>query len=95
MSTHVTEPLAHLAPQPAASSGLKVPVTESALLQRLRRHLARQGEYFHVTRGSASNSDLGYYYTVDQFNAVARSHIQPEALARDLGLLKPYESVAR
>ena len=38
----------------------RTPVSESALVQRLRRHHAAKGEAFHITR-SRWFRDLGYW----------------------------------
>lgn len=73
-----------------------VPVTLSALIQRMRRRCRRDGETFHVTRGKYFNSNLGYCYTVDDSNVLAAWWWSLDALvetAREVGVLAPYEDV--
>jgi hypothetical protein len=74
----------------------KVPVTERALVQRLKRHCARHGLAFYVTRGRARR-DLGAYHSVDADNRLARRWDDLGELvstAREVGCLKPHEEVA-
>jgi hypothetical protein len=39
-------------------------------------------------------SDLGHYYILDfKHNWIVKRHVDPEELARDLGVLKDYEQL--
>lgn len=76
----------------------KVPITLRALVARLKRRFARDGETFHVTRGGderAYNSDLGQWYTTDN-NVLRSAWHSLDALvemARECGVLRSYEEV--
>lgn len=69
----------------------KVPVTMRALLQRINRALADNGEILKVTRGSRAIEAVGRYYTIDARNRVTKTHLDPVKLAQELGVLQPYE----
>ena len=63
-------------------------VTETAMIQRLRRALRKEG-----TRLVHMPKDAGRYYAVNDRNVVIAQHVDPEAWARDAGVLKPDERV--
>jgi hypothetical protein len=70
----------------------KVPVTLRALTQRINRALARRGEKLCAAR---AESELGWFYVVNvHLGTVEAQHQNPEALGRDLGVLRPWETVA-
>ena len=71
-------------------------VSEPALLARVNRKLAANGEVMRKTpEASRWLPDLGYYYIVDhRLNAIVRKDVCLEAEARRLGALKPHEEVA-
>jgi hypothetical protein len=74
---------------------VKVPVTKRALIQRVNRALAKDGEQLKATKGAQAQLDLGEFYVVDvSLNAVSRKDVDLEKLARELGVLKPYEALA-
>jgi hypothetical protein len=76
---------------PAAS---KVPVTMRALLQRINRNLAGQNEVVKAARGEQARAELGSFYRVDlDASAVNEKHVDPEKLARKLGVLHPWEQL--
>jgi hypothetical protein len=64
------------------------PDPRKALIQRIRRHLAKQGEQLRTCRrGSRYWPDLGDYYTVDSdLNVVVDKHFDVEEFAREHGL---------
>jgi hypothetical protein len=67
----------------------------SALIGRLRRRLAKDAVRLVKTRGGAANrwySDLGEWHTVDSRNH-SSGHIDPESLAREMGVLSSSEFV--
>jgi hypothetical protein len=74
----------------------KTPVTETALIKRLNRRLLGDGEVLKKSRvNSPFIHPLGEYYTVDlSANAVSVTHVDVEDMARDMGVLKPYEEIA-
>jgi hypothetical protein len=77
------------------SRGAKVPVTMRALLQRINRTLADKDEVLKKTRGDGrAFQTLGDYYVLDgRRNVVRRTHVDPEALGRELECLQPWEQV--
>ncbi len=70
-----------------------VPVSFQAVFQRINRRLAGAQQALRITRSDRWRSDLGEYYIVD-FNrhTIVATHVYPEALARELGVLQPWES---
>jgi hypothetical protein len=69
----------------------KVPVGERALLQRLNRALAKDGQKICKSRGS----ELGPYYTVDLARgAVVTKELDIIRFAREVGILREWEAVA-
>jgi hypothetical protein len=72
-----------------------VPVTMRALIQRINRKIAADGEVLKTARGDRARLDLGAYYVIDvNRNFIASKHVDPEAWGRELGVLRPYECVA-
>lgn len=77
----------------------RVPVTERAVLQRVRRALAKEAQSIHKVReGSQLHASERWtgYYLVDSRNHVTGG--VPDAaglagLARELGLLQPWEEL--
>ena len=69
-------------------------VSQSALVKRLNRKLADDGEYLHTLRGMRAFHDLGRYYILRDGNNIVATHVDPEALGRELGVLRSYETVA-
>jgi hypothetical protein len=74
----------------------RVPVSERAVIQRVNRkfvsedgHPARE---LKKTRGGRAKIDLGDYYVLDtERNFIAEHHVDPEDLARELGVLAQSE----
>lgn len=70
----------------------RVPVAARALLTRINRHL--DGIALKKAKGHAA-ADLGAYYVLDlRTNEVTARHVDIEKMARDLHLLKPWETVS-
>lgn len=66
-----------------------------ALEARLRRHLEKEG--LLLRKCSPRNrwyQDYGDYYVTDMNNALRDSHVNLENLAREDGILRPFEIVA-
>ena len=71
----------------------KVPVTTRAVLQRINRRLGADDEMVKKSRGAGAYA-LGDYYRIDVAkNFVVEKHVDPEALARRLGVLADYEAL--
>jgi hypothetical protein len=72
----------------------KVPVSERALLARIKRKLAPDGVRLHKSReGSRALWEFGDYYGVSADNHVCNPSGGLEGIARDLGVMKPYEEL--
>ena len=73
----------------------KVPVSQRALIQRINRALAKENEALKAARSERDRQQLGNYFVIDLHrNTVQAQHVDLEALARELGVLKPYEALA-
>ncbi len=71
-----------------------VPVTLRAVVQRINRKLAGGDEKLRKNRGQRDWGDLGDYYIINtNRNFLVAGHVDPEAYARELGVLKPWESM--
>lgn len=69
-------------------------VTSRALLARLKRKLAHEGETLHVSRGARTISNLGDLYTVNDRNCVVTYLLYWSDLprfARELGCMHETE----
>jgi hypothetical protein len=74
----------------------KAPVSMRAIIQRINRKLTADGEMLRAARGERAQLDLGDYFVVDlSRNAVVTPHASPVALARKLGVLKPWERLEK
>jgi hypothetical protein len=70
----------------------KVTVSPRAAEERVRRAVAREGTSLRKGRG---NADLGEYYGIDMHNnTVAWAQQTLPQLVLDLGVLKPWETLA-
>lgn len=75
----------------------KVRLGERALLVRVNRALSRHnGQAVKKCRADTSSyRNLGDYYAIDpRLNAVVETHVNLEALARKMGVIKPHEELA-
>lgn len=74
------------------------PVSLGAIIARVNRKLAQDGEKLRTARSQAERTEvhMGHYYVIDiDRNAVLRGNIDPEALARELGVMSSAEKVAQ
>lgn len=74
-------------------------VTERAVVARINRRLQRDegplADVLRKSRGQAALLELGEYYLHStQYNAIVGKNVDPEAMAREMGLLHPGEHVA-
>lgn len=73
----------------------KITVTESALINRIKRALLAEGKTIKKFRpGSAQIGIWGAFCVVDNAGGVLKGFNDLAEVARDLGILKPYEEVA-
>lgn len=71
-----------------------VPVSMWALMQRLNRTLAKEGEVLKKLRGARYRDELGSYYIVNLArNGIEATDVDPVALGRELGVLAAWEAV--
>lgn len=80
-----------------AHSADQVTVPELSVSYRVRRRLKAQGKNLRqCAKGSLRAEELGRWFIVDAAtNSIIERHVDLEALARELGALRPSESVAR
>jgi hypothetical protein len=70
-------------------------ITESAVVQRIRRNLRTTPYMLRKARGERQQVDCGRYYVIDaELNALLWYHVDLEAFARELGVLRAHEIVA-
>jgi hypothetical protein len=70
------------------------PVPQRALLQHINRRLAAQKRVLKILHHDRLLGQLGRYYVVDMAsNVVQQTHVSPEALAKELGVLKGWEQL--
>lgn len=70
-------------------------VSVAAVVSRVRRRLARDGESLGKCRTASQwYRDLGDYYAVNDRNYLVRTHIDLEQLARELEVVRPWEVMA-
>jgi hypothetical protein len=70
-------------------------VTARALMQRINRRLAKdEGSRLLTCRETARGfNELGRYYVVNAQNHLAQTDVDLEDLARELDLMKPWETL--
>jgi hypothetical protein len=69
-------------------------LSNSAVIQRINRKLAHEDQRLCTLRTpSRWQSSLGDYYIVDHRNNIVASHVDPTALALELGVLQLWETV--
>jgi hypothetical protein len=80
-----------LDPQGSGRGNL-VRVSKSALVRRINRKLVHEDEKLHACRGERWRSDLGDFYVKDfRSNFIVTKHVDPVDLAREIGVLRPWE----
>lgn len=71
----------------------KCPVTLTAVVGRINRRLAHEEPQERLHKARSWDSNVGWYYIVDTRSVLVASHVDPEVLARDLGVLADHEEV--
>ena len=71
----------------------KQPITEKTLVQRLKKHLANDGQVLKKSRGEKSKTELGKYYTVATNGFTVLRHIDLEKFARQEKVLSAHEAL--
>ena len=78
----------------AKTKPTKVPVTVHAVIQRINRKLKPNLEALKIARSARLRLDVRQYYIIDhRLNAIQQHNVDPEALGRELGVLKDWEEV--
>ncbi|GHB99558.1 hypothetical protein [Thermomonas carbonis] len=61
--------------------------TDKALIAKINRRLAKDGQALRTARGENPDSNLGLHYIVDvDHNTVAATHCDLQTLATELGI---------
>jgi hypothetical protein len=72
---------------------MEISVTKKAVVRRLQSFLPSKGQYLRIaSRGKPRCEGLGRYYLVGA-NGVVDKDVDIEKLARELGLLDPWETL--
>jgi hypothetical protein len=71
---------------------IKILVSERALIARINRKLAKDNQKLCHSRSAQTQSSVGEYYIIDAVrNGIIHQRVGPESLAKELGVLKPWE----
>jgi hypothetical protein len=73
----------------------KQAVRMRVVVERINRKLAAKGQILMAMRKMKMTQHLGDYYILDLSGNVLDTHIDPEKLARKVGVLKEGEEVVR
>jgi hypothetical protein len=68
-----------------------VGISERALLARIRRKLAAEGEFLVTDRRHPDTANWLGYYIVNGQNGIVAQNCDPEKLAKELGCIRPWE----
>ena len=73
---------------------MKSQISRRALILRINRRLAADGRALKATRTEADRESMGDFFIVElERGRIVSANIDPIALAKELGVLKPYEQV--
>ncbi len=73
---------------------IRVKVSRAALVARIRRKLLKSGMTLRASRGQRGKAELGSYHLIQlNRNFVARTHIDLEDCAKELGVLEGWEEL--
>ena len=71
---------------------MKVPVSHAALIARINRRLAHDDKRLRKSRSERARQALGEWHIINvNRNLISATDVDPEELARELGILAPYE----
>jgi hypothetical protein len=73
------------------TGGRLAPITERALIQRLRRALAKEGDRLIANRGGAYTDQMGRFWRVNSSNHIIDQDVDLEELGRELHVLQAWE----
>jgi hypothetical protein len=69
-----------------------IPVERRAILMRINRRLRASGRVLHASRGSLVTKAVGEFYE-RQGGRVVATHVDPIALAREIGCVQAWEDL--
>lgn len=70
----------------------KLPVSRRALVARVNRKLAIEGQVLRCSKGYSCRLELGDYFLVDlHSNLITAQHVDLVELAKDQGTLRSFE----
>ena len=73
----------------------KVQVSERAVVARLSRHLRKDNMFLKKCRtDSRWHLELGDYFIVDENRGIMEKNVDPEGMAREEGVMKPFEEMS-
>jgi len=73
---------------------VKSQISRRALILRINRRLTADGRALKATRTEADRGSMGDFFIVElERGRIVSANIDPIALAKELGVLKPYEQV--
>lgn len=72
---------------------MPTPVSTRAVIKRINRKLAPDGEQLRTCRGGPWEHELGRYFVTNAQNAIASTHVALEGYARGLGALRTDETI--
>src|ERR1700677_4688968 len=59
-----------------------------AIIKRINRKLAKQGQALRIARGARMQMEVGEYFVVDlQGNFILQQHVDPVELGKEVGVL--------
>jgi hypothetical protein len=74
----------------------RIPVSQAALLRRINRRLVVNGEKLRRTRGKKAVAQMGSWHVLDiRARRVVDGHVDIEELAREIGVLREWEFLAK
>jgi hypothetical protein len=71
----------------------KVPVSERAIVARIRRALAKQEMILRRSRGQSAIASLGEWHIVNYHNNLEYDDVDLEVWAKSLKVIAPYEKI--
>jgi hypothetical protein len=73
----------------------RLPITERALVQRLRRHLSKDNERLLTNRRPErfGPAFVGKYYILDGRNIMTDHNVDIVKMAKELGAIRPWEQL--
>lgn len=72
----------------------KVPVSQRAIMARIKRALAKEGKALKISRSHMEREHYGDAFVIDLgMTQAVKAHVDLKELALELGVLKAYEEM--